>query len=706
MKKIIISLLTAALIFIITLKISWPYQEPFKSFTAEDTETLTMYYGGMLETVVERLDSLINREPGRIDLMLMKGHVLRQLGNPAAAREVYSNIIKKAPDNFAANYYYALSCYLSGRYKEALSALDINAADAEAKRKIFLLKGMSEIEIKKYTDAAATFTTLDKLYPDFSPYIYLLARSYEKAGDIKAACAAYIKAYKNDTSNFEILLEAAPLLLKNGDIENAYKFYKRIYEKLKNDNDIKYIYNQISGLYKKLTSSKPAVKSIKSIEPLKVAPILPAKYKKTKTPEMVSIGLNTGARGEPLAISSIKLKSSGRFEISSLKNKKKLFTGNDRDMNQNEYELYLKNRKFYIKNLNSRREFSLGSDDLYLKPIKEEDTVLFKGIKIGAASSWESSEARYYRGAFKIARNDKHFQIINKIDIESYIASVLPSEMPANFPAEALMAQAICARSEALYKKNIIKKHSKSGYDLCDDQHCQMYRGVSWERPASNEAVVKTAGTVITYKQKICDAIYSDNCGGHTQSSSDISGWGNMQYLNGTSNIKIEKQTENIFNPLFMENFISTPGNSYCAAGGSIKKYQSRWIRKINADVINMTLSKLEIGDILRIVPRKRSLSGHVDSLEIIGTKGRKIIKNELKIRRLFNYSPLRSSKFIVETAYDKKGKPKFFMFIGAGFGHGVGMCQSGAYGMAVDGKTHGEIIGHYFKDTELSCIY
>ena len=690
-----------------TLKISWPYQEPFGNLSAEDNEILTMYYSGMHENAVARLDSLIEARPDRLDLILMKGHVLRQLGDSAGAIETYGRAKNKEPDNFTANYYYALSCYMNGNFSQALKSLNLMTGNAEGKRKLFLLKGMSEIEVKNYDGAAATFKKLNDIYPDFSPYLYLLATSYEKAGDIKSACEAYIKAYKNDTSNFEILLEAAPLLLKSGDIENAYKFYKRIYEKLKDDNEIKNIYRQLSALYKKIIDERLPAKPAASLEPRKIAAkaIFPLN---NGAPQEVLIGLNTDSKGEPVEISSIKLKSSAKFIIYSEKKHRQIFTGNDKNINENEYELFIKNNKFYIKNLTTARAFELGPEDLYLKPVSDEDTVLFKGIKVGAGSPWESNESRYYRGGFKFVKHGSLFVVINKVELESYLFSVLPSEMPAGFPPEALMAQAICARSEALYKKNILKKHAKHGYDLCDDQHCQMYRGVAWERPASNDAVLKTAGTVITYKGKVCDAIYSDNCGGHTQSSSEISGWGDMKYLSGVSNIKDAKENknENIFNPLFLERFVGSSADSYCAAGGAIKNYQSRWIRKIDAGVVNSSFKNLGIGDILRIIPRKRSFSGHVDSLEIVGTNGKKIIKNELKIRRLFNYSPLRSSKFIVETAYDKKGRPRFFMFIGAGFGHGVGMCQSGAYGMAMDGKKHDEIISHYFKGSNLSNLY
>jgi len=685
-----------------TLKISWPSQEPFLNLSGDDTDVLTMYYGGMHETALARLETLIRQKPERLDLILMKGHVLRQLGDSSAAAGAYSQALNRDPQNYTANYYYALSSYMSGEFKNALSSLESfmkvsREKNIDHQRNLFLLKGMSEIETKKYSQAADTFAKLNELYPNFSPYLHWLARSYEKAGEVAKARDAYLSAYKNDTSNFEILFDAAPLLLKSGDIENAYKYYKKIYEKLKSDYEIKKIYNELAAIYKNLMAQKPQAKTFKPLEPKKTAPLNIAG-------EEISVGLSTDDKGEPLGVSSVKLKASGKFVIYKDSGRRILFTGNDSNINENEYELYFKKKSFYVKNLNSGKTFELGSEDLFLKPAGVNDTVLFRGIKVGAASAWESSESRYYRGGFKFVRNKDNFYIVNKIGLEKYLLSVLPSEMPANFPAEALMAQAICARSEALYKKNAIKRHAKFGYDLCDDQHCQMYRGVSWEQPGASEAVIKTAGKVVMYNRKVCDAIYSDNCGGYTQSSSDITGWGDIKYLSAASNLR--NGGGNIFNPLFLEQFVSAAGDTYCRAEGNIKNYQSRWIRRIDAKTINESLKSLEIGDILRIIPRRRSFSGHIDSIEIIGTKGRKTIKNELKIRKLFAYSPLRSSKFIVETACDKKGRPRFFMFIGAGFGHGVGMCQSGAYGMAREGQNHGQIINHYFKGAQISSLY
>lgn len=704
MKKIILAFITATFIFVLTLRISWPNQEPFAGLPADDGDVLTMYYGGMHETALARLDALIKRRPERLELILMKGHVLRQLGDSAGAAGAYGQAMKREPGNFSAGYYYAFSKYLNGEYGDSLEAVaplikESAKKSVDSQRSVLLLKALDEMELKKYEEAAATLSKLNAIFPDFSAYLHLYARALEKKGDIAGAREAYLKAYKNDSSNFEILLDAAPLLLKSGDIENAYKYYKRMSEKIKNDYEIKKICGELAGLYRKLMSEKPPAAPSKQLEPKKAAPVPGA-----GTYEVL-IGLNTNEKGEPLGLSSIKLKSSGRFAIYADKDGKRIFTGNDSNTNENEYELHFKKGEFHITNNTSKRSFRLGRGNVFLKPDEASDTVLFKGVKVGAGSPWESSEARYYRGGFKFVAKGGSFNIINKVELESYLASVLPSEMPPKFPKEALMAQAICARSEALYKKNVIKRHSKYGYDLCDDQHCQMYRGVSWESPAATEAVVKTAGKIITYKDKVCDAIYSDNCGGHTQSSADISGWGDAKYLRSVSNMRREGNGRDIFSPLFLERFVASAGDSYCRASGDIKNYQSRWIRKIDAKFMNESLRELGVGEVLRVIPRRRAFSGHVDSLEIVGSKGNTVIKNELKIRRLFSYSPLRSSKFIVETAYDKKGRPRFFMFIGAGFGHGVGMCQSGAYGMAGEGRKHADIIKHYFSGAEISSI-
>lgn len=709
MKKIISAFITATVIFVLTLRISWPYQDPAAgALSAEDSEFLTMYYGGMHENALARLDALITRKPERPDLLLMKGHVLRQLGDPAGAAGAYIRAAKADPGNFSAGYYYSFSKYLNGEFADSLDSLGplleaASAGSVDSRRGVLLLKALDEMELKKYNEAVLTLEKLNGVFPDFSPYLHMLARAYEKKGDVTKAREAYLRAYKNDTSNFEILFDAAPLLLKSGDIENAYKYYKKICDKIGGDVEIRRICGELAGLYKKLMAEKPPAGASKPLEPKRVEPVV-SFTEGTKDREIL-VGLNCDEKGEPLPLCSIKMKCSGKFSVYREKNGERLFTGNDSGAPGGEYEFYFRGGEFHVKNLSSGRSFRLCRGNMVLKPAVKSDTVLFKGVRVGAGSPWEGSEARYYRGNFIFVQRGWNFNIVNRVELESYLASVLPSEMPPKFPAEALKAQAICARSEAIYKKTVIKRHAKHGYDLCDDQHCQMYRGVSWENPSSTAAVAATAGQVITYREKICDAIYSDNCGGHTQSSADISGWGDAKYLTAVSNLKRPGEGHDIFSPLFLEKFIYSAGESYCMASGDIKNYQSRWMRRIDARVINETLKGLGVGDVLRIIPRRRAFSGHVDSLEVVGTKGRATVKNELKIRRLFSYSPLRSSKFIVETAYDRTGRPRFFMFVGAGFGHGVGMCQSGACGMAGDGKNFNAIVKHYFKDVEISSL-
>ena len=306
MKKIILAFITATFIFVLTLRISWPNQEPFNGFSADDGDVLTMYYGGMHENALARLDALIKRRPERLDLILMKGHVLRQLGDSAGAAGAYGQAMKKEPGNFSAGYYYAFSRYLSGEYRDSLGALAplINGSgkkSVDSQRSVLLLKALDEMEMKKYAEAAGTLAKLNAIFPDFSPYLHLQAKALEKKGDIAGARDAYLKAYKNDTSNFEILFDAAPLLLKSGDIENAYKYYKRISEKIKNDYEIKKIYGELCGLYKKMMSEKPASGPSKSLEPRKVAPVSAGGSAKGGSREVL-VGLNTNEKGEPLEI--------------------------------------------------------------------------------------------------------------------------------------------------------------------------------------------------------------------------------------------------------------------------------------------------------------------------------------------------------------------------------------------------------------------
>jgi SpoIID/LytB domain protein len=319
---------------------------------------------------------------------------------------------------------------------------------------------------------------------------------------------------------------------------------------------------------------------------------------------------------------------------------------------------------------------------------------------------------RSYRGTIEINAAKNGLTLINIVNLEEYLYSVLPSEMPANWPKEAQKAQAIAGRSEAMKK---LGRHKDDGFDFCAEVHCQAYSGVEQETDQTNRAVDETRGLIIVYKNEPIDALYSSNCGGHTQDNI----FGNSKeipYLKGRPDILDEKGSNFPLPPLEFEYWLTQPPQGIlcdtseysprsCTQGRGSRNSSFRWVRIYNYDEIKEMLAKFtDFGQIQKIIVTKRNKSGHVTEVKIIGSNTAYILEKELNIRSALGN--LRSSMFKVETKNDYNGKPEQFIFYGGGFGHGVGMCQSGAYGLANLGKNYKEILNHYFGAIEFKKVY
>ena len=230
------------------------------------------------------------------------------------------------------------------------------------------------------------------------------------------------------------------------------------------------------------------------------------------------------------------------------------------------------------------------------------------------------------------------------------------------------------------------KRHRRDGYDVCDDQHCQVYAGVRAESRRSREIVDSTRGRVVTYHGKVAHVIYSSDCGGYTQSGRDPTGW-------GTSPIGRASPTWRIPGPRPIP-----PGSSGsgCSAGPkrtasppptSIRPI-SGWTRVISfRDLEDKLDRKYHIGKLRALRPLRRSPSGNVNAVLIVGSKRKVKITSELDIRGSLSLGSLRSTQFIVDLDYTPDRKPQAFVFHGGGWGHGVGLCQSGAMGRAEAGQ-------------------
>jgi SpoIID/LytB domain protein len=263
-------------------------------------------------------------------------------------------------------------------------------------------------------------------------------------------------------------------------------------------------------------------------------------------------------------------------------------------------------------------------------------------------------------------------------------------------------------------------REDHSLFDVCADDHCQRYQGITKIiSKSASEAIDATRGVFLIHDNNICDARYSKACGGRTELFENTWETCSVPYLHSISDSVITHPP--VLNETDAERWILTSPASYCnTTDGKILKHVLpsfdqettdffRWkfvYSREQLEEILHTKSGLDFGTLMDIIPLKRGMSGRIYELKIVGTNRTLVVGKELEIRRWLSKSHLYSSAFIVKVERDEKGNPTNFIFYGAGWGHGVGLCQIGAAMMAVEGFRSEEILKHYFFGTQLQKLY
>ena len=375
----------------------------------------------------------------------------------------------------------------------------------------------------------------------------------------------------------------------------------------------------------------------------------------------------------------------------------------------------------------------------------EDSTFELFHVTIGNRFHWERMENQTFQGNLILwPRQDGTIAAINEIPLEEYLKSVISSEMNAAAPMVFLKVHAILSRSwllAALDRKKKTKEESravrkileKEGevirwydredhdlFDVCADDHCQRYRGIrKIVSTQAVEAVRETLGRVIAHRDGICDARYSKACGGLTEDFDTAWDDKRVPYLTSIADAPVPHP------PVGTEEeaarWILSGPEAYChtederllekilPAFDRETKSFFRWTTEYSREELEEILrekSGIDFGDLQEIVPLRRGPSGRIYRLKIVGSKKSMVVGKELEIRRWLSRSHLYSSAFLVKIKYDSRGKVERFTFHGAGWGHGVGLCQIGAAVMAARGFSAEEILKHYFRGAEIKKIY
>lgn len=336
---------------------------------------------------------------------------------------------------------------------------------------------------------------------------------------------------------------------------------------------------------------------------------------------------------------------------------------------------------------------------LWFTPKKSSETVTVLDVPTGTGGSQLATgqeDRRYWGAVYVTLDHDGSLLAANAVPEDKLLAGLVPAEMYPDAPQAALEAQAIAARTELLQK--IGRRNLTDPFLLCSTQQCQVYAGAGKEDPRTTKAVEATRGIVMLRDGGgMVDVRYSASCGGHTEDNDAIWGGDADPSLRGRGDDPKAQMTRITDDNL--DAFLDGGKDAWCNQG-KLAKTRFRWTEKMRADDLTARISVdyPEIGRVKELVAKKRGVSGRIGILTIKGDKKSVDVAGDLKIRRLLG--GLKSTLFEVTRDGDS------FVFRGAGFGHGVGMCQMGAIGMANAGRAHDKILGHYYRGTHLHRLY
>jgi stage II sporulation protein D len=337
-------------------------------------------------------------------------------------------------------------------------------------------------------------------------------------------------------------------------------------------------------------------------------------------------------------------------------------------------------------------------------PVSASGTIVVRQVEHSAGYAWHGREDRTYHGElYGVIDPDGKLAVVNALGAEQVLESVVPSEMFASSPPEALRAQAIAARNHLLAMLG--RRHHGDPFHLCAEQHCQVYGGVAKEDPRATAAVRATRGEALFHSDRLVLATYSSTCGGHTEDNDAV--WGD----DPSPALRARPDSDTGAGPALssdaaMRGYLATPPATYCSLPRQVRQEKLRWTKRFAAADLDALLGAAfpSLGAVQDLAVRERGPGGRIISLELTGARGRATVLYELPIRQLFGN--LSSGAFVIDLERDARGALIAATFRGAGWGHGVGMCQLGAIGRAEAGHRYRDILAHYYNGSELVRLY
>lgn len=650
-----------------------------------------LYFNSKPEDALKQYIEISKRDKDR-KAFLNAIYIALELAKPRLAVDTSAEAIKLFPNDktileFAARAYLANGHNLHA--ENLFSLLNTSSHDKDEFYHIGMARaqmGMGEdklaeqnlLQASKGSNAALANFLLGELYFKEKNYFFA-AKHYKIALDLDSQ---FLEAHK-----------------KYGDALVNLKQYKEAWKSYKNVQAADAQYKEVAKALKELSSLyKEPVNKLDIPEKTRLHTSIrsPENYTDKPFPK-IRVGLGAKINGVPKGVSEIKFSTSHKFNAVS---------GGKTLIKDGANKTYwtvqvIKGVPYLISPKGTKTSFKKSLKITQKSTEQNAHTIIVKNMLVGHGTTWISREDKEYRGDMEFIYSPKAggIYLVNHVNMEEYLYGVVASEMPSKFPIEALKAQAVIART---YAEKSLGKHKAWGYDVCDTQHCQVYGGVKSERERTNSAAEATQGLILEYNNRPIEAVFSSNCGGFTQSAKEA-GWWDTPYLKPVSDYKnLDPES---FEPYNFSLLLQYPQEAYSKYFNNVSKSNFRWVRYVEEPILRQVVArKKDIGKIKEIIILGRGHSGYVNKVKIVGTYGNLILTKENQIKKYLALGLLRSTYFTIEPVLEN-GKTKAFIFYGGGWGHGVGLCQTGAGGRAESGQDFKEILTHYYTNVDIKDV-
>lgn len=544
------------------------------------------------------------------------------------------------------------------------------------KKYYYLIK--NNLDLNNYEKAEEYLMKITNLKINQSEVYLLSAEFNKKRGYFKQAFNNYEEAYQANRSQSYLFKDMAEMLEKAGEEIESYNYWQRTlsYGWFKD-----LAYQKINYYQDKYPQLRPDDKDEEEepeeINPFALEPSWREVEELSNQEEIQLLRIGLQENNEHLLF-----QYSAPFSV--VYDGKIIYRGKAKE----NHLLQIESGSLFISTESER--VKLGNSDLEYQIYSSQENSSFYvyNINYGQGYFWQGSGNRQYRGNMIIKGEGKEFTLINQVELTPYLISVVPSEIYASWPLEALKAQAIAARS---YTLSNLGRHSSDGYDLCSTVHCAAYNGIQSENERTTEAVLSTQGESAVFEGEIIEAVFSSNSGGFTERSDQI--WSaDLPYLRGANQMKNDDYNFPL-TPVELQQWLVASPESYSKDFGS-SNY--RWQLRVPAEVIEY---RSGLNKIKKIEVNQRAQGGTITSLSLHSEQEQKSY-SVARIRRVLG--GLKSSRFYFDSHFDQNGYLKAIYIYGSGWGHNLGLDQSASAGMGAAGWNYKEIIKHFYPGVEI----